>query len=115
MGKASIKSKARDYYRQHPTVTLNEFKDMFPDVLPTTINKYLIEFRKVFGVKKEDVPDEISVSKLEKELSLQLTRNPTSAVIKSCIDFLKLKQLSDGQVDELDLTEFYKRGKELGV
>ena len=99
MAQNSVKSKARIYYKKHPNVTLNEFKDVFSDVLPATINKYLIEFRKLFGVKIEDVPDEISVKKLEKELSLQLTRNPTSSVIKSCINFLKLKAMTDGYIN----------------
>ena len=113
MSEFSAKSKARNYYKLHPNVTLKEFKDMFADVLPSTINKYLLEFRKLFGVKKEDVPDTISISKLEKELSLQLERNPTSAVIKSCIDFLKLKQMTDAQVEELNMDKFIKKGKEL--
>lgn len=113
MAKNSIKSKAREYYKKHPTVTLKEFTDMFADVLPSTINKYLIEFRKLFGVKAADVPDRISISKLEKELSLQLERNPTSAVIKSCIDFLKLKQMTDGQAEELNMELFIKMGKGL--
>ena len=114
MGSGSVKAKARKYYQSHPTVTLAEFKDIFKgQILPRTINKYLLEFRQKFGVDIKDVPDEISIKKLEKELSLQLERNPTSTVIKSCIDFLKLKAMTDGQVDEFDMTIFIKKGKSL--
>ena len=113
MGSNSTKSKAREYYRAHPTVTLKEFQDMYTDVESSTINKYLIEFRKLFGVKPEDVPDTISIKKLEKELSLQLERNPTSSVIKSCIDFLKLKAMGDNMDDEFDMEIFLKLGKKL--
>lgn len=114
MGQGSVKEKARKYYLKHPDVTLAEFKDIFKgQVLPRTINKYLIQFRQRYGVKIDDVPDEISIKKLEKELSLQLERNPTSTVIKSCIDFLKLKAMTDGQVDEFDMTIFIKKGKTL--
>jgi len=114
MGTGSVKEKARKYYLKHPEVTLAEFKDIFKDqVLPRTINKYLIQFRQMYGVQIDDVPDEISIKKLEKELSLQLERNPTSTVIKSCIDFLKLKAMTDGQVDEFDMTIFIKKGKTL--
>ena len=111
MGHQSTKSKARKYFKEHPTVTKRELKDIFPEVAPATISKYLIEFKKLYGVKPEDAPDTISISKLEKELALQLELTPSSSVIKSCIDFLKLKQMSDEQDDDFDMNKFIKLGK----
>ena len=113
MAKNSAKTKARSYYQNHPNVTLSELIEIIDDVLPKTVEKYLIEFRQIYGKDIPDVPDEINIKKLEKELSRQLERNATSSVIKSCIDFLKLKAMTDGQVDEFDMTIFIKKGKEL--
>ena len=62
MASNSIKSKAREYYRKHKKVTLKELQDIFFEVNPATINKYLIEFRKLY-VNDSDIPDKISVSK----------------------------------------------------
>ena len=112
MGRSSTKSKARDFYREHPTVTLKELQDIYTEVSAETVSKYHNEFRKLYGVKAEDVPDKISVSKLEKELSLQLERNPSPSVLKSCMDFLKLKAMSDNHDDEFDMSLFIKKGKE---
>jgi len=111
MAKNSAKTKARSYYQNHPEVTLSELIEIIDDVLPKTVEKYLIEFRQMYGKEIPDAPEEISIKKLEKELSFQLERNPTSSVIKSCIDFLKLKAMTDGQVDEFDMTIFIKEGK----
>ena len=111
MAKNSAKTKARSYYQNHPEVTLRELIEIIDDVLPATVEKYLIEFRQMYGKDIPDAPEEISIKKLEKELSFQLERNPTSSVIKSCIDFLKLKAMTDGQVDEFDMTIFLKKGK----
>ena len=113
MAKSSIKSRARDYFKNHPKVPVGEFIKLFPDVLPTTITKYHIEFRQLYGKKKKDVPDEISIRHLEKELSQQLENNPTASVIKSCIEFLKLKAISNIETDELDMKAFIKIGKSL--
>jgi len=112
MGKGSVKSRARELYVKNNKITLQELKEAFPDVLDTTLHKYLIEFRKLLG-RKIDAPDEISISKLEKELALQLEINPSVSVVKSCIDFLKLKQMSTDTTDELDMEGFIKRGKEI--
>ena len=114
MGKNSAKEKARVLYQANPKISFMELKIALNDeVQDKTISKYLNEFRQKFGVKKRHVPDQISIKLLEKELSLQLERNPTTSVIKSCIDFLKLKAMTDNQVEELDMTKFIKRGKEL--
>ncbi|MCP3685852.1 MAG: hypothetical protein GY861_24650, partial [bacterium] len=91
MGQNSVKEKARKYYKEHPTVTLRELQDICPEVKKTTISKYLIEFKKLYGAKPVETPDTISIAKLEKELAYQLELSPNSTVIKSCIDFLKLK------------------------
>lgn len=113
MGRNSTKNKAREYFKNHPKVSLTEFQEIFTDVLPSTVMKYHIEFRQLYGVKKHEVPDEISIRLLEKELSLQLERNPTSAVIKSCIEFLKLKAISNMDIGEIDMRKFIKIGKSL--
>jgi len=113
MAKTSVKSKARDYFRNHPKVSLAEFTKLFDEVLPSTVAKYHIEFRQLYGKKKRNVPDEISIKLLEKELSQQLENNPTAAVIKSCIEFLKLKAISNVDTDELDMKKFIKIGKSL--
>ena len=113
MAKSSTKSKAREYFRNHPKVSIEEFVNLFDDVLPTTVVKYHIEFRQLYGKKRHQVPDEISIKLLEKELSKQLENNPTAAVIKSCIEFLKLKAISDGDADDFDMSKFIKIGKSL--
>ena len=115
MARNSVKGKARQYFKNHPKVSLAEFQEIFTDVLPATVMKYHIEFRQIYGVKKYEVADEISIPLLEKELSLQLNRNPTSAVIKSCIEFLKLKAISNIEIGEIDMKKFIKIGKNAGV
>ena len=113
MGQNSVKAKARKYYKAHPTVTQKELQDICPEVAKSTINKYLIEFKKLFGMQPVDTPDTISIAKLEKELAYQLELSPNSTVIKSCIDFLKLKAMDANQDDEFDMSEFIKKGKEV--
>ncbi len=113
MAKNSIKEKARGLYLANPKISLMELQLAFQgDVKDTTIQKYHLEFRNTYGKKRHEIKDQISIKLLEKELSVQLERNPTSSVIKSCIDFLKLKAMTDNQVEELDMTLFIKRGKE---
>lgn len=114
MTKSSAKSKAREFFRMNPQITIEELLILLDDeVLGTTVEKYLIEFRKTMGKDRGLCPDTISMSKLEKELAVQLERNPNSSVIKSCIDFLKLKQMSDELGQEIDMEQFIKKGKDL--
>ena len=115
MATMSAKSRAREYYKKHPSVTLQELQDAFPEVLPDTVHKYLIEFRKLYGDKIQNVPKTISLVKLEKELAKQLEISPNSAVIKSCIDFLRLKQSVEDKTEEIDIQKFIKIGKKVGV
>ena len=82
------------------------------EIIDKTIGKYLIEFRKLYGTELKDVPDQISIKKLEKELSRQLEINPSSTVIKSCIDFLKLKAMTDMEQEEIDMSLFIKKGED---
>ncbi len=104
MGKASAKAKAKQAYLINPYITKGDLEDIIGDeVLDTTIEKYLLEFRQTLAKPRDKCPDEISMSKLEKELAVQLETNPNSTVIKSCIDFLKLKQMSDDTSEELDM------------
>lgn len=113
MAKYSAKEKARGLYLANPKISLMELQIALKgEVKETTVQKYHLEFRNTYGKKRDEVPDQISIKLLEKELSLQLERNPTSSVIKSCIDFLKLKAMTDNQVEELDMTLFIKRGKD---
>ncbi len=111
MGQGSTKAKARKYYKDHRTVTQKELQDIFPEVAKPTISKYLIEFKKLYGVKPEEAPNTISIAKLEKELAYRLEESPNSSVIKSCIDFLKLKAMDDNKDTEFDMSEFIKIGK----
>lgn len=60
-----------------------------------------------------ETPDQISMVKLEKELAAQLEINPSSSVIKSCIDFLKLKQQIDDRTEEIDMSKFIKIGEKI--
>jgi hypothetical protein len=115
MGTNSIKAKARDFYRQNPDITLQELQEAFPEILPSSIQKYLIEFRKMRKDNITDAPTTISISKLERELAKQLEVNPTSATIKSCIDFLKLKETARDKTEEIDISKFLKIGKKLGL
>ena len=114
MARNSAKTKAKTLYLENPKITFNELKIALDgEVLDATLTKYLIEFRTLLGTAKEDCPTEISISKLEKELATQLERNPNSSVIKSCIDFLKLKQITDDTHKELDMSLFIKKGEGL--
>ena len=111
MGNA--KSKARQAYLINPKITKMELEDIIGDeVSDSTIKKYLLEFRNTLAPLREHTPDTISMSQLEKELAYQLETNPNSTVIKSCIDFLKLKQMTDDTSQEINMEQFIKKGKE---
>ena len=113
MAKNSAKERARGLYLANPNISLFELQIALKgEVKDSTIQKYHLEFRNTYGKKREEIKDQISIKLLEKELSVQLERNPTSSVIKSCIDFLKLKAMTDNQVEEFDMQLFIKRGKE---
>ena len=110
----SAKGKARIFYEGNKKIDSDElFLLLDGDVLLSTCEKYLIEFRNNRNLNTDDIPDTISMRKLETELAYQLERNPNSTVIKSCIDFLKLKQMSNDTSQEIDMTEFLKRGKDI--
>jgi len=114
MAKNSAKSKAREIYLLNPKIGLPELQiALNGEVNDETVRKYLIEFRREYGEKGKDIPEYISVKKLEKELAKQLEINPSSTTIKACIDFLKLKQMTDGQDDEIDIDQFIKKGEDL--
>ena len=110
----SAKSKARILYDGNKNITDDElFLLLDGDVLLTTCEKYLIEFRNNRNMNTDDIPETISMRRLEAELAFQLERNPNSTVIKSCIDFLKLKQMSNDTSGEVDMEQFMKKGKDL--
>jgi len=114
MGNA--KDKARKAYLINPKITKMDLEDIIGDeVLDSTIEKYLIEFRATLAPARDTAPDTISMAHLEKELAYQLENNPNSSVIKSCIDFLKLKQMSDDNSEEIDMEQFIKKGKDLYI
>ena len=113
MGRGSAKAQAREIYLKNPKIGLSELHEALDGlVLERTVQKYLIEFRKVYGKEIMDTPDEISMTKLEAELASQLEINPSATVVKSCIDFLKLKQSIGEKSEEIDIEKFIKRGKE---
>jgi hypothetical protein len=113
MARNSAKNKARELYIKNPRITLEELKIALGDeVLETTVQKYLIEFQRTIGHKPTEIPDKISMDKLEKELAWQLNSNPTTSVVKSCIDFLRLKQMTEDTSEEIDIEKFLKKGKE---
>ena len=113
MAKGSAKSKTREMYLMDKTITADEVVFALDDeILESTAEKYLIEFRQTLSKHRNDTPDTISMTHLEKELAHQLEVNPNSAVIKSCIDFLKLKQVVDDTAEEIDMEMFIKKGKE---
>ena len=112
----NAKGKARIFYEGNKKLDADElFVLLNGDVLLTTCEKYLIEFKNNRNMNTEDVPTTISMSKLEAELAFQLERNPNSTVIKSCIDFLKLKQMSDDTSEEVDMEAFIKKGKDIYI
>ena len=110
----NAKAKARIFYDGNKKIEADElFLLLDGDVLLTTCEKYLIEFRSNRNLNTDDIPNTISMSKLETELAYQLERNPNSTVIKSCIDFLKLKQMSNDTSQEIDMSAFLKKGKDI--
>ena len=112
----SAKGKARILYEGNKKLTDDElFLLLDGDVLLETCKKYLIEFRSNRNMNTENIPDTISMNKLEAELAYQLERNPNSTVIKSCIDFLKLKQMSNDTSQEVNMEIFLKKGKDLYI
>jgi len=116
MAKNSAKSKARALYIENPDISLNELLMVIGDeVQERTAQKYLIEFRNQLGRELKTIPEEISMKKLEAELAAQLETNPNSSVIKSCIDFLRLKQSTDDKSTELDMEQFIKKAKNMYI
>ena len=101
-------------FLQNRDITADEmWFDLDEEVLESTCEKYLIEFRQTNALPRDSVSKTISMSHLEEELAYQLDNNPNSTVIKSCIDFLKLKQMSDDTSEEIDIEQFLKKGKDL--
>ena len=114
MGKSSAKSKAKAMFLQNRDITADElWFDLDEEVLETTCEKYLIEFKQLYPKNRDEAPTTISMKRLEAELAFQLDNNPNNSVVKSCIDFLKLKQMSVDTSDEIDMEVFVKKGTDL--
>ena len=111
MAKGLNKDKARKYFKAHPTCSIRDLQEFMAPFNPDSVRKYHREFVVKFGTKLEEVSATINMKKLEHKLNHLLETNPTQSVLKSCIDFMKLKLSTDTEVDEFDMSAFILKGK----
>ena len=110
----SIQSQVSKLLENTPTLTLKQLQDKLPKVKPSTLNSCLTRHR---NNAKENALDAltsetITVDRMEKLLIKQLKRKPDISTLRLMVDFLKLKQQDQSELQEIDLSIFYKKAME---
>ena len=104
----SIQSQVTQKYKELNNPTLKEMRECLPDINPIAIKTCYYRAKKVSN-KSETNDTRITMDMVEKLIIKGKTSVP---ILRVMTDFLKVKSQDHSELQEIDMTLFYKKAME---
>ena len=109
----SIQSQITKTLEEHSKYTLNDMLKAFPDINSNTIRSaYNRAANNARNNANSASGNKINMEMTEALLMKQLRKKPDTATLRLIMDFLKIKQQDHSELEEIDLSIFYKKAME---
>ena len=93
-------------------ITDAEILNVMDQYVPETILRYARDARKEILAKDNKISKHIQLDTIEPLIIKQLNMNPNTNNIKLALDFIRLKQSTEGLEDEIDINKYLIKLKE---
>lgn len=103
----SIQSQVSKLLENEPTLTLKDTQDKFPKLKPGSVKTAYYRHKKESELP--ETSETITMDRMEKLLIKLLKKKPDVSTLRLMVDFLKIKQQDQSELQEIDMSIFYKK------
>ena len=113
----SIQTQVSKFIKKNPhasiKATLREFDNLNPKTIRSAYSRVHLTAESSAEIEYTDASTgKINMEMTEALLMAKLKRNPDTATLRLIMDFLKIKQQDHSELEEIDLSIFYKKAME---
>ena len=105
----SLRSQVFDLYDHNNEITHSSLCDMFVKAKSDVLSVYLSEAKSPMRKIKDKPIKKINLDQIESRIIAIVNKSPNAQNMKLALDFIRLKQSTEGLQDDIDIEQYLKK------